>query len=145
MIVGQLHAGPKAAVVRAVRPELHRPARHPLVVVRPEPKAQTVLLIGSDRRWTGVDGARSDTIMLARIEPSRHRIALLSIPRDLYVSIPGHGHDRINMAFHYGGERLLTQVVRETFGVTIDHFVEVDFRGFKNVVDKLGGVYDVLE
>jgi polyisoprenyl-teichoic acid--peptidoglycan teichoic acid transferase len=140
-IVDQLHAGPKAAVVRAVRPELHRPAKHPLVVVKPEPKAQTVLLIGSDRRWTGLDGARSDTIMLARIEPSRHRVSLLSIPRDLYVSIPGHGHDRINMAFRYGGERLLTQVVRETFGVTIDHFVEVDFRGFKNVVDKLGGVY----
>jgi LCP family protein required for cell wall assembly len=140
-IVGQLHAGPKAAIVRAVRPELHRAPRHTLVTVAPEPKAQTILVIGSDHRWTGLDGARSDTVMLVRIQPSRHRIAMLSIPRDLYVAIPGHGHDRINMAFRYGGERLLTRVVRETFGVEIDHFVEIDFHGFKNVVSALGGVY----
>jgi polyisoprenyl-teichoic acid--peptidoglycan teichoic acid transferase len=140
-IVDQLQAGPKAAVVRSVRPELHRPARHELVKPPPEPKAQTILVVGSDRRWTGLDGARSDTVILVRIQPSRHRIALLSIPRDLYVAIPGHGHDRINMAFRDGGERLLTRVVRETFGVEIDHFVEIDFRGFKNVVRELGGVY----
>jgi LCP family protein required for cell wall assembly len=79
--------------------------------------------------------------MLARIQPRRHRIALLSIPRDLYVEIPGHGHDRINMAFEYGGERLLTRVVRDTLGVEIDHFVEVDFHGFKDIVDDLGGVW----
>jgi LCP family protein required for cell wall assembly len=140
-IVDELQAGPKAAVVRSVRPELHRPATHALVKLPPEPKAQTILVIGSDHRWTGLDGARSDTVILVRIQPSRHRIALLSIPRDLYVAIPGHGHDRINMAFRDGGERLLTRVVRETFGVEIDHFVEIDFRGFKNVVRELGGVY----
>jgi len=140
-IVDQLQAGPKAAVVRSVRPELHRPARHALVKLPPEPKAQTILVIGSDHRWTGLDGARSDTVILVRLQPTRHRIALLSIPRDLYVAIPGHGHDRINMAFRDGGERLLTRVVRETFGVEIDHFVEIDFRGFKNVVGELGGVY----
>ena len=140
-IVDQLHAGPKAAVVRAVRPELHRAPRHTLVTVPPEPKAQTILVIGSDHRWTGIAGARSDTVMLVRIQPSRHRIAMLSIPRDLYVEIPGHGHDRINMAFHDGGERLLTRVVRDTFGVEIDHFVEIDFRGFKDIVSTLGGVY----
>jgi LCP family protein required for cell wall assembly len=140
-ILGQLHAGPKAAVVRAVQRELHRPAKHELVVVPKEASAQTILLIGSDHRWTGGDGARSDTILLARIQPSRRRIALLSIPRDFYVSIPGHGHDRINMAFHYGGERLLTRVVRDTFGLRIDHFVEVDFHGFKDLIGDLGGVY----
>jgi LCP family protein required for cell wall assembly len=140
-IVAEFHAGPKEAVVRAVRPELHRPPSHPLVRLPSEPSAQTILLIGSDRRSTGGNGARSDTIMLARIEPARHRIALLSIPRDLYVEIPGHGHDRINMAYHDGGERLLTRVVRDTFGVQIDHFVAVDFRGFKDVVSSLGGVY----
>jgi LCP family protein required for cell wall assembly len=140
-IVAQLHAGPKEAIVKAVAPELHRTPRKVLVRLPKEPSAQTILLIGSDRRWTGGDGARSDTIMLARVEPSRHRIALLSIPRDLYVSIPGHGHDRINMAFHDGGERLLTRVVRDTFGVRIDHFVEIDFHGFKDVISDLGGAY----
>lgn len=140
-IVAQFHAGPKEAVVEAVRPELHRPPQHPLVRLPQEASAQTILLIGSDRRWTGGSGARSDTIMLVRIEPARHRIALLSIPRDLYVEIPGHGHDRINMAYHDGGERLLTRVVRNTFGVQIDHFIEVDFHGFKNLVSDLGGVF----
>jgi LCP family protein required for cell wall assembly len=139
--IGQLHAGGKGAVVRAVRHELDRAPRHVLVRLPREPSAQTILLIGSDHRWRGGDGARSDTIMLARIQPERHRIALLSIPRDLYVEIPGHGHDRINMAFRYGGERLLTRVVRDTLGVEIDHFVEIDFRGFKNVVDDVGGIW----
>jgi len=137
----QLHAGPKGAVVAAVKPELHVVPKHELVRLPPEPAAQTILLIGSDHRWEGGSGARSDTIMLARIEPDRHRIALLSIPRDLYVFIPGHGHDRINMAFRYGGERLLTRVVRDTLGVEIDHFVEVDFHGFKDVVSDLGGIW----
>ena len=137
----QLHAGPKGAVVRAVAPELHRAPKRKLVTLPPEPDAQTILLIGSDHRSRGGDGARSDTVMLARIQPKRHRIALLSIPRDLYVSIPGHGHDRINMAYRYGGERLLTRVVRDTLGVEIDHFVEVDFHGFKDIVQTLGGVW----
>lgn len=141
-VLAQLHAGPKQAVVNAVRPELHVAPRRRLVAPPPEPSAQTILLIGSDHRWaSGAHNARSDTIILARIEPSRHRIALLSIPRDLYVAIPGHGHDRINEAFHHGGERLLTRVVRETFGVEIDHFVEVDFHGFQDFVSALGGVY----
>lgn len=137
----QLHAGAKGPVVRAVRPELHRAPTHPVVKLPPEPSAQTILLVGSDHRWRSGDGARSDTVMLVRIQPDRHRIALLSIPRDLYVAIPGHGHDRINMAFHDCGERLLTRVVRDTLGVEIDHFVEIDFRGFKNIVDDVGGVW----
>jgi len=140
-ILGQLHAGPKEKVVKAVEHELHRPPTHRLVALPKEPSAQTILLIGSDRRWTGGDGARSDTILLVRIQPARRRIALLSIPRDLYVAVPGHGHDRINMAYHYGGERLLTRVVRDTFGVTIDHFVEIDFHGFKDLIADLGGIY----
>jgi LCP family protein required for cell wall assembly len=140
-IVAQLHAGPKEAVVKAVAPELHRTPRKTLASLPKEPSAQTILLIGSDRRWSGANGARSDTIMLARVEPSKHRIALLSIPRDLYVAIPGHGHDRINMAFNYGGERLLTRVVRDTFGVRIDHFVEIAFHGFRDVISDLRGVY----
>ena len=57
------------------------------------------------------------------------------------MAIPGHGHDRINMAFEDGGERLLTRVVRETLGVEIDHFVEVDFHGFQDVVNDLGGIW----
>ena len=140
-VLAQLQAGAKAPVVKAVEKELHRQPKHRLVQAPAEVDAQTILLIGSDHRWSDGGDARSDTIMLVRVEPSKHRIALLSIPRDLYVAIPGHGHDRINEAFHDGGERLLTRVVRETFGVEIDHFVEVDFHGFKGLVNALGGVY----
>jgi LCP family protein required for cell wall assembly len=140
-ILDQLHAGDKGRVVDAVEPVLHTPPKRPLVLPPPAKHAQTILLIGSDHRWTGQNGVRSDTVMLVRIDPKRKRVALLSIPRDLYVAIPGHGHDRINEAFHKGGERLLTRVVRDTFGVRIDHFVEVDFRGFRQLVDDLGGLW----
>jgi LCP family protein required for cell wall assembly len=140
-ILDQLHAGDKGAVVAAVKPELRTKPKRELVAPPPAAHAQTILLIGSDHRWTGQNGARSDTVMLARIDPKRDRIALLSIPRDLYVAIPGHGHDRINEAFHKGGEKLLTRVVRDTFGVRIDHFVEIDFRGFRKFVDDMGGLW----
>ncbi len=167
-VLDELQAGPKKQVVDAVEPELHRRPRHVLVPTTTEPpasgtgtiasdgtsgqdgfeppllvdpKAQTILLIGSDHRWDSGNQARSDTIILARVDPGSDRVALLSIPRDLYVAIPGHGHDRVNMAFDYGGEQLLTKTVREAFGVQIDHFVEIDFRGFKTMVDRLGGLY----
>jgi LCP family protein required for cell wall assembly len=144
-VLNELQAGPKKAVVASVEPELHRRAARQLVKTSPrpadEPKAQTLLVIGSDHRWEAGSTSRSDTILLARVDPAEKRIAILSIPRDLYVAIPGHGHDRINMAFAWGGEKLLTRTVRETFGVEIDHFVEVDFHGFKDLVSKLGGIW----
>ena len=110
----------------------------------PEADAQTILLIGSDHRpkAQGQKGAA-----LGHGDPRRASTRsgtgsrLLSIPRDLYVEIPGHGHDRINMAFEWGGAKLLTRTVRETFGVKIDHFVEVDFRGFRSLVQDVGGVW----
>jgi polyisoprenyl-teichoic acid--peptidoglycan teichoic acid transferase len=140
-LLGQLRAGDKAKVVEAVQPELHRKPRRTLVRAPPEAHAQTILLIGSDHRWTGQNGARSDTVMLVRVDPKRHLIRLLSIPRDLYVAIPGHGHDRVNEAFDKGGEKLLTRTVREALGLRIDHFVEVDFRGFRRLVDDLDGIW----
>jgi LCP family protein required for cell wall assembly len=142
-VIGELRAGDKGKVVDAVKPELHRRPKRTLVKAPPAAGAQTILLIGSDRRprGQGQEGQRSDTTIVVRIDPKRHRIALLSIPRDLYVEIPGHGHDRINMAFEWGGERLLTRTVRETLGIEIDHFVEVDFRGFRRLVDDVGGIW----
>jgi LCP family protein required for cell wall assembly len=140
-ILDELRAGDKARVVDAVSPELHRRPKRALVAPPVDTQARTILLIGSDQRWTGQNGARSDTVILVRVDPTRHRVALLSIPRDLYVEIPGHGHDRINEAFHKGGERLLTRVVRDTFGIPIDHFVEIDFGGFQQLVKHLGGIW----
>ena len=143
-IVGELQAGAKHAEVVGARKQLAVEPRHRLVAPRVADAQgeQTILLIGSDhRRQTPSDQTHSDTIILARIDATHRRISLLSIPRDLYVPIPGHGQDRINDAFTYGGPALLIRTVRETFGVRIDHFVEVNFAGFRKLVDTLGGVY----
>jgi LCP family protein required for cell wall assembly len=139
-VVDELHAGPKAGVVKAVEPVLRQKPKKVLVQPPPVAGMQTILLIGSDHGH-GRIGAHSDTAILVRIDPKHNRLRLLSIPRDLYVEIPGHGHDRINMAFEWGGVKLLTHTVRDTLGVKIDHFVEIDFAGFKKIVHDLGGLW----
>lgn len=143
-IVGELQAGPKHVEVARARRQLQVEPKHHLVAPRLEAArgAQTILIIGSDRRWqTPKDAAHSDTIILARVDATQHRISLLSIPRDLYVPIAGHGQDRINDAYTLGGAGLLIRTVREVFGVKIDHFVEVNFAGFRKLVDSVGGIY----
>ncbi|HYY33980.1 MAG TPA: LCP family protein [Gaiellaceae bacterium] len=142
-IIGELHAGAKQSIVDEAKKELGVEPRRSLVGDASIAPAgdETILLLGSDRRYGERDRGRADTIILARVAASEHRIAVLSIPRDLLVDIPGHGQDRINAAYELGGERLLIRTVREAFGVRIDHFVEVNFRGFDQVVNALGGVY----
>jgi LCP family protein required for cell wall assembly len=101
--------------------------------------ASTTLVLGSDRRPGGGPG-RSDSILLVRVDPGRNRIAELSIPRDLRVTIPGHGDDRINAAYTLGGPALAIQTVRALTGIPVNHVVLVDFSGFRELVDALGGV-----
>jgi LCP family protein required for cell wall assembly len=104
---------------------------------------ETYLIVGSDSRegWEddGTVGARTDTIMLLH-KPEAGPTALISIPRDSYVEIPGHGSNKINAAFAFGGPSLLVQTVEGLTGLTIDHYLEVGFMGVSNVVDSLGGV-----
>jgi len=142
-LVDQLHAGDKQADVRSAQTQLRiKPRRHLVAGTSTSVSgAQTILLIGSDRRWTAPKTANSDTVILARVDATRHRITLVSIPRDLYVAIPGHGHDRINEAFAHGGAGLLIATIRDDLGVKIDHFIEVNFSGFRRLVDTLGGIY----
>jgi LCP family protein required for cell wall assembly len=106
---------------------------------------QTVLLIGSDKRAKGardaVAGQRSDTMILMRLDASKGGIALMSLPRDLKVRIPGHGTDKLNAAFSYGGAPLLLRTVKQITGLRINHVINVDFRGFKDAVDEIGCVY----
>ncbi len=130
-------------------------------VLSPEPtkeaidKAQNFLLVGSDSRASidpddpnigafgsesEVGGQRSDTIMVLRIDPASERASILSFPRDLWVSIAGTGgRQRINTAFSRGPD-VLVATLQENFGIPIQHFVEVDFAGFKGLVDAVGGV-----
>lgn len=102
----------------------------------------TVLLLGTDHsRVGGREGDRhSDSIMLVRTDPKRHRIAFLSIPRDLLVTIPGGGEAKINAAFQAGGPALALKTVRAFTGLEINHVVIVDFADFKDLIDELGGI-----
>ncbi|WP_083837208.1 LCP family protein [Gordonia effusa] len=85
------------------------------------------------------DGSRTDTIMLVHKPPSGTTM-IISIPRDLYVPIPGQGSHKINSAFNFGGPHLLVQTVETLTGVHIDHFGEIGFGGFDTLVDAVGGV-----
>jgi LCP family protein required for cell wall assembly len=86
-----------------------------------------------------VPGARSDTIMLVRLDPRQERAIIVSFPRDLWVRIPGHGMGKITSAFEGGPDRV-AQVVTNLTGLPINHFVAVNLAGFQNVVEALGGI-----
>ncbi|MGY1745215.1 LCP family protein [Blastococcus sp. SYSU D00695] len=104
----------------------------------------TFLLVGTDTRGTADEGiaagGRSDAIMIARIGGDRQHAQLVSIPRDSWVDIPGHGKNKINAAYAFGGPTLLIQTVEQLTGVRIDHYVSIDFEGIIQVTDDLGGV-----
>jgi LCP family protein required for cell wall assembly len=105
---------------------------------------QTVLLIGADTRKgdkkLGVK-ARSDTMMLVRLNPDKKVTTVLSIPRDLRVKIPGHGTDKFNASYSYGGTKLVMKTIKESFGIEVQRVAEVDFHGFAQAVDAVGCVY----
>lgn len=98
-----------------------------------------VLLLGVDAR-KGETMARSDTIILASVDPKTKQMSLLSIPRDTRVNIPKHGWDKINSAPVYGGTEMSMKVVSDLLGIPVKYYVQADFSGFKNIVDALGGV-----
>jgi LCP family protein required for cell wall assembly len=121
-------------------------------------KPFNVLLIGSDTRSfeknnaqagkfgssSSVTGQRSDVIIIARIVPATRQIYMLSIPRDTWVTIPGHvpyvsGQNRINAAFNKG-PTLLIKTLKKDFGIPVDHFAEVNFAGFQGMVQAVGGI-----
>jgi LCP family protein required for cell wall assembly len=113
--------------------------------------AMNILIVGSDTRaalssgdassfgGSKVGGARSDTIMIAHLDPSAGTASLLSIPRDLWIPIPGHGTNRINSAFDSGPD-LLVRTIQDDLGIPVNHYVDVDFDTFRQVVNALGGV-----
>jgi len=102
----------------------------------------TILLLGTDHANIAArqSSNRSDSIMLMRTDPGNDRIYYLSIPRDLYVPIPGNGTNRINAAYQIGGPALAIQTVEALTGIKINHIAIVDFNEFKKVIDEIGGV-----
>lgn len=127
-------------------PTLSRPAE-----ITPEPGSNApinILLLGSDSRDPGntdVDTTasgdfRSDTIMVAQISPDRKNVTFMSIMRDNWVEIQGHGEAKINAAIAYGGVPLAINTVENFIGARIDHVAIIDFDSFKGLTDALGGV-----
>jgi LCP family protein required for cell wall assembly len=109
-------------------------------------KAQTLMILGSDRRpKNNVEGAsgggRSDTIMLVRLDPDKRATAIMSLPRDLKAEIPGHGTDKINAAYEIGGPQLTLDTVKRVTGLPINHVINVHFNGFWRAVNAVGCVY----
>ncbi|WP_433351543.1 LCP family protein [Microtetraspora malaysiensis] len=113
---------------------------------------QDWLLVGSDSREgltraqrkklaTGkAVGKRTDTMMLLHIPDGDGRPTLVSLPRDSYVPIEGHGSDKLNAAYAFGGPVLLAKTVERVTGIRIDHYMEIGFGGFVGIVDAIGGV-----
>lgn len=110
----------------------------------------TVLLIGLDYRdWEeGLGAPRSDTMILMTIDPQTMTAGVLSVPRDLWVNIPGYGYSRINNAYSFGegnqlpggGPGLATKTVENFLGVEINYYAQVDFSTFEQMIDTIGGV-----
>jgi len=98
-----------------------------------------ILLLGTDAR-PGESQTRTDTIILASIDPELNKVALVSIPRDTRISIKGSSVDKINSANAVGGPQLVAKKVEEIIGEEIDYYVEIDFDGFKKIIDTIGGV-----
>jgi len=102
---------------------------------------KTVVFFGVDSTdmTDGVSG-RSDTIMIASLNPKIKGISLLSIPRDTYVNIPGHGKDKINHAYAYGKEQLSIKTINQNFGLNISEYVTIDFSGLISIINEVGGI-----
>ncbi|MBG0770373.1 MAG: LCP family protein, partial [Anaerolineaceae bacterium] len=116
------------------------PTPTPTEDVLEKPEGQiNILLLGSDVRPDD-GGFRTDVIMWVSLNPEDEYVSIISFPRDLFVSIPGWGSNRINTAFQYGGFDLLADTFETNFGIRPDYYVMVDFNGFKTVINDLGGI-----
>jgi len=110
---------------------------------------QTIMLVGSDKRAKtardslsgAASGARSDTVILVRLDPARRTTALMSLPRDLKVRIPGNGQAKLNEAYSIGGPKLTLETIKELTGLRINHVINVDFKGFRQAVNAIDCVY----
>jgi polyisoprenyl-teichoic acid--peptidoglycan teichoic acid transferase len=155
-----LGSQPQLAAAAQPRATAPRPSATPLLLtptpllLTPTPRAPpaggpvNILLLGSDRRPDESEPSRTDAVIIAHLDPERHRVALLSLPRDLIVEVPGYGETRINAANVWGetygapggGVALARQTVEHLLGIPIDYVVYIDFQGFIGAIDAAGGV-----
>ena len=162
LVVSALTAGGVVAVNRGIDDRLANVHRIKLTLAAAPPEGANYVILGSDSRSVvaqgdsggfgdaaNTPGQRSDTLMVAHVEPGSQKTLVVSFPRDLVVDIPGHGKGKINSAYDLGGggaegAKLVIQTLEANFpGLKINHYVQVDFRSFQAVVDAIGtvGVY----
>ncbi len=98
----------------------------------------TVMIMGVDERADVV--GRSDTLMIATLDSDKNQAALLSVPRDTRVKIKGHGFDKINAAYAYGGRKLTQETIESLLNTHIDHYIKINVHGFTKIIDALGGI-----
>ncbi|MDF2633965.1 MAG: cell envelope-related transcriptional attenuator [Pelosinus sp.] len=106
-------------------------------IVTPQNKVN-IMVMGVDERSD--DGGRSDTLFVVTIDTNTKEVAMLSVPRDTRAKIPGHGWDKVNHAYAFGGHKLTQQVVEGLLGIKMDHYVTINIAGFKKIIDAVGGV-----
>ena len=104
-----------------------------------EPRNINFLFVGRDWHDEGENG-RSDTMILCNVDTGRKTVKMVSFLRDIYLKIPGHGSSRLNAAYSWGGADLLIETLDHNFDVPVDVTIEIDFDGFKQLIDILGGV-----
>ena len=155
LVVGSLLMGAAVAGVnREVGRKLDRIPKIDLVTAPIRPGGANYLLVGSDTRdfvsndlereaflddTIDPSERRSDTIMVVHVEPKAERTFIVSFPRDLWVNIPGHGNAKINAAYNYGTQTLV-DTLKQNFDIDINHFIELNFKSFVDLVDSLGTV-----
>jgi LCP family protein required for cell wall assembly len=150
-----------ALVDRGITQRVSKIRRVAIDVVPSPPGGANYLIIGSDTRAfvkdsgdpndalqfgdpnsdASVEGQRSDTLMVAHVEPSSQRTFVVSFPRDLMVDIPGYaGKNRINAAYSLGGPDLVRETLKANFDIDINHYLEVDFESFREIVNEIGNI-----
>lgn len=98
-----------------------------------------ILLVGVDTRAVFED-SRTDSIIIATVDPTSKKVKLTSFMRDMYVEIPGKGYQKINAAFQIGGINLLKKTIKYNFGLNVNNHVAIDFKGFQELIDMMNGV-----
>ncbi|VBB08839.1 lytr cell envelope-related transcriptional attenuator [Lucifera butyrica] len=117
---------------------LEKARRNAAGLISPGSNKVNILVMGVDERQEDV--GRSDTLFLLTVDTKTNAVSLLSVPRDTRVKIPGHGWDKINSAFAYGGHKLSQEAVEDLLGIGIDYYIKINFAGFKKIIDAVGGV-----
>ena len=145
--------GAVVAVNYVIDRKLDKAERVEVATAPTPPEGANFLVIGSDTRAfvaeTGEEeafgdeaeqgGQRSDTMMVVHVEPGAQRALVVSFPRDLWVEIPGEGMSKINSAFNLGPDKVI-ETLKANFDIDINHYIEVDFKSFRGIVQAIGSV-----